>query len=964
MATAETFAPGAILGNYRVGERASNNVWQGEDVRSGRRVAVKLLARQLPTEAARRDQLVRALRLGAAIYHPALVNIIEVVAVGDLALLIMEWFDAEPVSMRYRGTPADRGEFFRVAYQITDAVRTLQLKELVHGNIAGDSVLVAANGHARLAGLNLANLMPRQGGSTAFQQRGSDVNAVSYMAPEQITGQPPVSPQTDIFSLGVVFYEIATGRRPYLGVTPSEVAHKIVAEPPASPKAVFPGIDNAVLGVIGKCLFKDAYKRMKDAKSLLVEVGKGDAEALNFAQEIAKSAAPQTAAPRVEETRSSILLIGEIVNFDEVNVLDPAAAQKDAARMQQIIGEAAYLFDGQVADPFGPRCVAELPTTDAALEAARKAEFDLSPDQQGDVAMQVRLLLHAGEVETRDGSLAGAGIDRAADVLPHLPPLKLFLTEDFAKMMPRGSSTRIKDFGARGGVKLFTIQPPEPATHEATTEPSTAKIEAEEAAELAAEEAALLAKKKKKRQQTTGAVVAVLVAVIAAIAVPVLRKPKPQAAPVATSTAPAAPAQASAATPRKIVLQPFKVEATDPALTQRSDAIRLASMEALRAFPEVRIADAPASDVTPFSASIRAGAAGPEIVPADGDGRIGIAAAVPDVGSGIQAVVGYVAQELKLPPRAASVEAYNAFADAVTAISANDDAKTDAALRAAIKADPNFLAAQSLAMRFYDKKGRDADTLAAAKQVAALEPGNVDAARFVARASLKTGDVAGAIGSYGAILQNARGDAEALSTIGKYAWSAGDTAKFSSVLQRLPMVNAPLHAPDLLLAAGRIDAAIDKYYDIETRDPENAALALKIGRIAVLRHSTDIAEIELKKLEAADPKYGAHVLKAYIAAQKGDRGGAASELAAAQSASKPGDDLYTSAAEVAAIGGDAKGVVDALEKAVDRKEPTASYVLANPLFGFLQSDARFLKVRERLAAQQSEIRAALAGVAL
>jgi hypothetical protein len=576
----------------------------------------------------------------------------------------------------------------------------------------------------------------------------------------------------------------------------------------------------------------------------------------------------------------------------------------------------------------------------------------------------VRLLLHAGEVETRDGALAGAGIDRAADVLPHLPPLKLFLTEDFAKMMPRGSTTRVKDFGARGGVKLFTIQPPEPATHETTTEPSTAKIEAEEAAELAAEEAALAAQKKRKRALAIGGISASVAAlIIAAVVVPMLRKPKAQPAAV-TSTVPAAPSQATATTPRKIVLQPFKVEAADPALAQRSDAIRIASLEALRAFPEVRIADAPASDATPFSASIRAGAAGPEIVPADGDGRIGIAAALPDVGSGVQAIVGYVAQELKLPPRAASVEAYNGFADAVTAMNANDDAKTDAALRAAIKADPNFLAAQSLAMRFYEKKGHDADALAAARQVAALEPGNVNAARYVARASLKTGDVAGAIVSYGAILRNTSGDAEALGTIGKYAWSAGDTAKFSSVLQRLPMVNAPLHAPDLLLAAGRIDAAIDKYYDIETRDPDNAALALKIGRIAVLRHSTDIAEIELKKLEATDPAYGAHVLKAYIAAQKGNRGGAASELSAAQAASKPGDDLYTSAAEVAAIGGDAKGVVDALEKAVDRKEPTASYILANPLFGFLQSDARFLKVRERLAAQQSEIRAALAGVAL
>lgn len=966
MATAETFAPGAILGNYRIGERAGTNVWAAEDTRSGRRVAVKLLSRQLPGDTARRDATLRALRLGAAIYHPALVNIIEVVSVSDMALLVMEWFESQPVSSRYRGAPADRRDFFRVAYQITDAVRVLHAKEVIHGNVAGDSVLVADNGHARLAGLNLANLMPRQGGSTAFQQRGADVNAVSYMAPEQITGQPPVSPQTDIFSLGVVFYEMATGKRPYLGVSSAEVAHKIVAEAPPSPKAVFPGIDNGVLGILGKCLFRDTYKRAKDAKTLLVDVGKADPEALNFATEIAKAAAPQTSAPRVDETRSSVLLIGEVANFDELNAVDPAAAQAAASRMQQLLGEAVYLFDGQVVDPFGRRLVGELPSVDAALEAARKGEFDFSPEQQGDEAIPVRLLLHAGEVETRDGSVVGAAIDRAAEVLPHLAPMKLFLTEDFAKRVPRGSSTRLKDFGARGGVKLYTIQAVEPPAHETTTEPSTAKIEAEEAEAAAAEAAAAAAAaaKKKKRLAITALAAGLAALIIAAIILPRLRSPKAQAVVAATSTAPAALPPATPSTPRKIVVKQFAVDANDPTLAQRAEAIRSAALEVLRAFPEVRVSDAPADDVTPFSATIRAGAAGPEIVPADGDGKLAPASAMLDAASGIQAIVGYVAQELKIPARAATSEATNAFADAVAAMNANDAAKADAALRAAIKADPNFLAAQALAMRWYEKRGADADALAAAKQVAALEPNNIDAARHVARASLKTGDVAGALGAYGAVVKREPGDAEALNTIGKYAWSAGDTGKFGSVLQRLPQTHAALHAPDVLLAAGRFDAAVEKYYDVEQRDPENVALALKIGRIAVLRHSTEIAEIELKKLEAGDPAYGAHLLKAYIAAQKGDKSGAASELHAAQAGSKAGDDYYTSAAEIAAIGGDARGVVDALEKAADRKEPTASYVLANPLFGFLQSDSRFLKVRERLTAQQNDLRAALANVTL
>jgi hypothetical protein len=169
-----------------------------------------------------------------------------------------------------------------------------------------------------------------------------------------------------------------------------------------------------------------------------------------------------------------------------------------------------------------------------------------------------------------------------------------------------------------------------------------------------------------------------------------------------------------------------------------------------------------------------------------------------------------------------------------------------------------------------------------------------------------------------------------------------------------------VHAPDVLLAGAHFEQAANKYYDVEEKVPVNAALSLKIGRIAVLRHSGPIADIELKKLEDVDPVYGAHVLKAYIGAAGHSRPTADEELKAALAASTPGDDYWTSAAEVAALFGDNKGVITALENAAKRKEPTASYVLADPLFGYLQSDARFVKVRARIAATQGEIRSALA----
>ncbi|HMC23225.1 MAG TPA: hypothetical protein VKL19_15335, partial [Thermoanaerobaculia bacterium] len=256
--------------------------------------------------------------------------------------------------------------------------------------------------------------------------------------------------------------------------------------------------------------------------------------------------------------------------------------------------------------------------------------------------------------------------------------------------------------------------------------------------------------------------------------------------------------------------------------------------------------------------------------------------------------------------------------------------------------------------------------VAAAKQVFAADAANLEAARMIARSGLKTGDLPSALNGYGAILRKDPSDLEALNVVGKYAWSAGDNAKFNAALQRLSSAPSAssIHEPDLLLAAGKIDTAVQNYYTVEEKVQNNPALALKIGKIAVLRHSIPIAELELKKLQESDPNYGLHILKAYLAAQSGAKADADNELKAALAGSKPGDDYFTNVAEIAVISGDSKGVLEALQKAAARKEPTASYVLSNPLFGFLQTDPDYQKLRQEIVAQQNEIRTALAGVPL
>jgi hypothetical protein len=954
MSTMESLSPGSSIGSFRLGERIGNTVWQAEDTRNGKRVAVKLLTRSLPKDPQRRDAMVREARQNAALYHVSLVGIIEIAVAGDMLLLVMDFVDGMPLSKRFANHPADRAEFFRIAYQAVDVLKLLHIKNLIHANLNGDSLLTTTTGQVKVAGLNLGNLLPKKEGPVGtYQQKGSDIRCVSYMAPEQIQNLA-LTQQSDIWSLGVVLYEVGTGRLPYTGESAPEIARKIVEENPSSPKGTNPNIDTALLSVMGRCLFKDPFKRHKDAKTMLEDIVKADPEAQTFANDLAKAAAqPAAASTAAGDTRNAVLFLADVASYEALQASDPAEAARAAARMQQVLGEAAYLFDGQVLDPFAPRLIAEMPSIENALEAARKGEFDFSPEQQDGDALPVRLLLHAGSVSTRDGAVVGDSITKGFEVVAQLPPQKLYITEEFAKRA-RGK-VRLRDAAARAGVKLYEILA-EPKV-ELPPEPTTAEIAAEDAAD-AAELAKIAAAKKKKQARQQWIVLAVAAGVVAVLGLAWMAfshkgtvEPVRKSTKVSNELPPATPA-----TPRKVYVTPFAIEGADPTLAPRASSIRLAAIETLRAYPEIRITDNPAADVLSVTPTLRAGAAGPELA-------LPGAAAIPvgDVAGGVPPVVQFVTAKLNLPPRISTTSAaMNAFGDAVSAV---ENAKIDAALRTTLKADPKFLPAQLMAMRFFTSEGKNADAVEAAKQVVTLDPSNMDAAHAVVTASLAAGDLTSAFNAYGAILKHDPKNADALNTLGRYALAAGDTQKFGTCLARVRPDQAMIHEPDVLVAAGRIDAAADKYYDVKVKNPGNVALSLKIGRLSVLRHGVQIAEDELKNQQSMDPKYGAHILQAYIYAQGGNRAGAQTEMEAAKAASKPGDEYYTDLAEVAALAGDPKGTVDALENAANHKEPTAAYVLASPLFTFLQSDARFNKVREKMTTGQGEIRAALGGVA-
>jgi class 3 adenylate cyclase len=1025
MSTPEvSLAPGTELLHFRLISRlgdANSSVWKAEDTRNGKNVALKILSRRLPQDPVKRDALVQEVRVAAALHHTGIAAMQEIVQAGDMLVMVMELVEGQPISRAIKRGLPNREQFFRVAFQLADVLNFLHGKGVIHSNISGDDVILLPSGQVKVSGFNLSNLVPKSGVSM-YEAKANDARAVAYMSPEQVTNRG-VDLRTDLYSCGVVFYEMSTGKLPFTAGSASELASKIPSDQPANPKAYNPEIDPAVLALVGRCLFKDPFRRPQTARQLIDEIKKADPDAAAFVARLASSrpaattdsevivGLPAEAAPAVV-MRRSILFLAELAKSDPSHD-DPAAAAKSAARMQQILGEAVYLFDGQVVDPFGPRLVAEIPSASNAAEVARKAEFDLSEyarENKGQV-LQVTMLLHCGDVAIVEGKATGPAVDEAAALLDSLPPGKVLLTDAFRKQAQL-TSTPVRPFGEVNGVKLYEIPAPEVEPEDTSgSQDFTA-----DTGETAEPEVPVKKKKAKRAYPLVAAVVAIVVAITGAYLYVKYRGADHSGA-VKRADISAVP---TAANPRHVALQPFTIEGSDPLLTEQANAVRLTSMEILRMYPELRVDDAPTTDSLLFTAKLVPVAAPPAApAPAAATGTIApattappaaavtatagtlppsTAAAVPaepfiqlqlvpscgggsntrntgapvmlaGTASGVSAMVSYVLSQVKLPPPPSGESAaLEPFSSAVS-IYARQGAgpQMDAPLHAAMAADPHFLPAHLFALRVFRAAGNDKDAAAAAAQVLTMQPSRTDALEMLARWNQANGDIGTSLGYWKLVLQNVPNDVDALNTIGHYAVAVNDVERFNAIIKRvapLPLAKVTVHAPDILLARARVEAAINLYYDVEVHDPNNPALALKIGRLSVLRHTLPIADLELEKLSRLDPDYGYHLLKAYLATTRQSRAEAEAELKAAKAASKTGDDYYSSAAEVYAMLADDRMAVASLEIASQRKEPTISWLLSNPLFNYLQNDPAFQKVAAKLQADREEIQAALAQIPL